>query len=120
MALLRARLDPRHDPAVLADLPVEFEPELLVGRQRTVEEEAGGHGAGVLGVALDGSAAEAGFSSTAPVRAAVATPWLRCPLPDIAARDIGTLRALDLVQGGPRGAPLGRAGAPATRRRRAW
>jgi hypothetical protein len=35
--------DPGHDPAVLADLAVTDEPELLIGRQGAVVEEAGGH-----------------------------------------------------------------------------
>src|SRR5262245_55242665 len=45
----------RHDPTVLADLAIPFEPELLVGGQRPVDEESGGYRRGVLGVALDGS-----------------------------------------------------------------
>jgi hypothetical protein len=34
--------DSGHDPALLADLAVTSEPELLVGRQGSVEKEAGG------------------------------------------------------------------------------
>src|SRR5215475_12940549 len=50
--------DPGHDPAVLADLAVTNEPELLVSRQGTVEEESGRHGVGALRVSLDGPAAQ--------------------------------------------------------------
>src|SRR5512146_196684 len=57
--LLRPWLDdPGHDPAVLADLAVTGEPELLVGRQGTVDQESGGHRAGALRVSLDGPAAQ--------------------------------------------------------------
>src|SRR6188768_2362465 len=56
--LLRAPLDePRHHPAVLADLAVADEAELLVGRQRAVEEKPGRHGSRVLGAAFDRPAA---------------------------------------------------------------
>src|SRR6516164_9813630 len=79
--------DSGHDPAVLADLAVTDEPELLVGRQGTVEEEAGGHRTGVLRVSLDSPAAQGrdeiertgegrGGHALAPV-----------PLTDVAARD---------------------------------
>jgi hypothetical protein len=43
---------------MLADPAVACEPELLVGRQRAVEEEAGGDRARILGVSLDRPAAE--------------------------------------------------------------
>ena len=43
---------------MLADLAVTNEPELLIGRQGTVEEESGGHRVGALGVSLDGPAAQ--------------------------------------------------------------
>src|SRR5262245_32778501 len=57
---LRRRLDDlRDDPAVLADLAVADESQLLVGRQGAVEEEAGRNRARVLRVALDAAAAEA-------------------------------------------------------------
>src|SRR5690348_11986315 len=52
--------DLRHDPAMLADLAVADEAELLVRRERAVEEEAGGYRRAVLGIALDRSPAEAG------------------------------------------------------------
>lgn len=58
--LLRPRLDdPGHDPAVLADLTVTDELELLAGRQGAVVKESGGHRAGVLRVSLNGPAAQA-------------------------------------------------------------
>ncbi len=44
---------------MLADLAVADEAELLVGRERAVEEESGGHRARVFGVALDRPAAPA-------------------------------------------------------------
>ena len=43
---------------MLSDLSVSREPESLIGRERPVEEEAGGHGIRGFGVALDGPAAE--------------------------------------------------------------
>src|SRR5512133_1692730 len=46
------------DPAVLADLAVPDESQLLVGRQGAVEEEAGRNGTRVLGIALYLAAAE--------------------------------------------------------------
>src|SRR6266542_268741 len=46
------------DPAVLADLAVADESQLLVGRQGAVEEEAGGNRTCVLGIALYVAAAE--------------------------------------------------------------
>src|SRR5262249_57610564 len=49
---------PGQDPAVLADLAVTGEPELLVARQGTVEQESGGHRVGALRVSLDGPAAQ--------------------------------------------------------------
>ena len=78
---LRGRLDePRHDPAMLADLAIANEAQLLVGGQGPVEEEAGGHGAGVLRVALDRPAAlECLMRSSAPASAAVATPGVCGP-----------------------------------------
>src|SRR5438477_9586554 len=51
---------PGHDPAMLADLAVAGEPELLVGRQSAVEEKAGRNRGGVLRVALDRSPTQAG------------------------------------------------------------
>ena len=45
---------------MLADLPVPGEPQLLVGRQRPVVQEPGGHRVGVLGVSLHGSPAKSG------------------------------------------------------------
>src|SRR5207253_8341739 len=46
------------DPAVLADLAVADESQLLVGRQGAVEEEAGGNRTCVLEIALYVAAAE--------------------------------------------------------------
>src|SRR5438094_2330016 len=46
------------DPAVLADLAVADESQLLVGRQGAVEEEAGRNRTRVLGIALYVAAAE--------------------------------------------------------------
>src|SRR5215510_4244489 len=48
------------DPPVLADLAVASEPEVLIGRERPVEEEAGRHREGILWVTLDGPPAQAG------------------------------------------------------------
>ena len=79
---LRARLDHlRNDPAVLADLTVADESELLVRRESAVEEKARGNRAGVLRISLHRPAAETAMRSSAPASAAVATPWRRCPLP---------------------------------------
>src|SRR5262249_33586737 len=59
-AMSGARLNRlEHDPAVLADLAVAGESELLVRRERAVEEEAGRHRPGSLRIALDRPAAEA-------------------------------------------------------------
>src|SRR5262252_476481 len=56
---LRGRLeDLGDDPAVLADLAVADESQLLVGRQGAVEEEAGRNGARGFGIALHLAAAE--------------------------------------------------------------
>ena len=57
------------DPAMLANHPVAGEAQPLVGRERAVEEEAGRHGGGVLGISLDSSAAVARRSGRAPRRA---------------------------------------------------
>ena len=46
------------DPAVLADLAVADEPELLVGRQGAVEEETGSNRTRGFGIALYLAAAE--------------------------------------------------------------
>jgi hypothetical protein len=40
-------------------LPIADEAELLVGRQSTVEEKAGRHRTGILGVSLHGSSTQA-------------------------------------------------------------
>jgi hypothetical protein len=82
--LLRPWLDdPGHDPAVLADLAVTGEPELLVGRQGTVEQESGGHRAGALRVSLDGPAAQTRdeVKRTGAARSAPGTPRHLRPVP---------------------------------------
>jgi len=82
--LLRPWLDDRgHDPAVLADLAVTGEPELLVGRQGTVEQESGGHRAGALRVSLDGPAAQTRdeVKRTGAARSARGTPRHLRPVP---------------------------------------
>ena len=68
---------------MLADLAVTGEPELLVGRQGTVEQESGGHRIGALWVSLDGPAAQTrdevkrtGAARLAPERFAISGP---CP-----------------------------------------
>src|SRR5215475_1023560 len=93
-ALLRPRLDdPGHDPAVLADLAVPDEPELLIGRQRAVEQEPGGHRTGVLRVSLDGPPAQPRdeIKRTGERRAGHALAPV--PLPGEAARDAPVGRA---------------------------
>jgi hypothetical protein len=82
--LLRPWLDdPGHDPAVLAHLAVTGEPELLVGRQGTVEQESGGHRAGALRVSLDGPAAQTRdeVKRTGAARSAPGTPRHLRPVP---------------------------------------
>src|SRR5215472_6566596 len=79
--------DSGHDPAVLADLAVTDEPELLIGRQGAVEQEAGGHRVGALRVALDGPPAQTRdeIERTGERRRGHAlTP---VPLADVATRD---------------------------------
>src|SRR5205823_6037705 len=86
--LLRPRLDdPGHDPAVLADLAVTGEPELLVGRQGAVEEEPGGHRPGVLGVSLDGAPAQACDEIERTGERRRGHSLAPVPLPGVAARD---------------------------------
>src|SRR6186997_795128 len=51
---------PRDDPPVLADLAVALEAQPLVGGERPVEQETGGHRRGVLRVALHPAAPEPG------------------------------------------------------------
>src|SRR6266516_5981044 len=58
VALRRWLDDLGDDPAVLADLAVADESQLLVGRQGAVEEEAGRNRTRVLGIALYVAAAE--------------------------------------------------------------
>jgi len=48
------------DPSMLADQTVPGEPEPLVGGERAAVQEASGHRAGVLGVALDDASAKNG------------------------------------------------------------
>src|SRR5215472_19175824 len=80
--------DSGHDPAVLADLAVTDEPELLVGRQGTVEQESGGHRVGALRVSLDGPAAQTRdeVKRTGAARSAPGTPRHLRPVPGRADR----------------------------------
>src|SRR5580658_8959927 len=72
---------------MLADLAVTGEPELLVGRQGAVEEEAGGHRAGGFRVSLDTPPAQARdeIERAGQRRSGHTLPPV--PLTDIAARD---------------------------------
>jgi SAM-dependent methyltransferase len=79
--------DPGHDPAVLADLTVTGEPELLVGRQSAVVEEAGGHRPGGLGVSLDRPPAQARDEIERAGERCRSHALAPVPLTDIAARD---------------------------------
>src|SRR5262249_6572720 len=93
-ALLRPRLDdPGHDPAVLADLAVPDEPELLIGRQRAVEQEPGGHPTRLLRLRLDAPPAHPRDELTRPGEPRAGTARAPVPLPGKEARDAPVGRA---------------------------
>jgi hypothetical protein len=79
--------DPGHDPPVLADLAVANEPELLVGRKRTVEEEACGHRTSVLRVSLHGSPTKARNEIQRTGESGRSHAPAPVPLADVATRD---------------------------------
>src|SRR5919204_6092278 len=88
MRTLRPRLDdPGHDPAVLAEHAVTGEPELLIGGQSAVVEEAGGHRVGGLWVSLDSSPAQSGDEIEGTCERRGGHALAPVTLADVAARD---------------------------------
>jgi hypothetical protein len=86
--LSRLRLDDYgHDPAVLTDLPVGGEAELLVRRERSVEQESCRHRVGALGIALHRSPAEGGDQVQRPGQCGGGYAMSSVALADIAAPD---------------------------------